>query len=71
MTPAQAIKIAQEYGEAFLAVPDDVSQTVISNRLNQAARRAGIKFSLSYSLMVRQQDLSTSRYIRVEILDTL
>ena len=67
MTPAQAIKIAQEYGEAFLAVPDDVSQTVISNRLNQAARRAGIKFSLSYTLMVRQQDLSTSRYIRVSV----
>jgi len=71
MTPAQVIKIAQEYGEAFLTVPNDVSQTVISNRLNQAARRAGIKFSLSYALMVRQQDLSTSRYIRIEILDTL
>ena len=67
MTPAQAVKIAQEYGEAFLPVPDDVSQSVINNRINQAGRRAGLKFTLAYVLMVKQQDISTQRYIKVSI----
>lgn len=52
VTPAQAIKISQEYGEAFLPVPGGISQTVMNNRLNQAARCAGLKFLVSYWLMV-------------------
>jgi len=67
ITPAQAVKIAEEHGEAFLPVPDDVSQSVMNNRINQAGRRAGLKFTLAYVLMVKQQDISTQRYIRLRI----
>lgn len=69
MTPGQAIKLAQEFGEAFLPIPDDATQNVMYNRLTQAANRAEVKLNRQYVLMVAQKDMSTEQYIRVRLAE--